>query len=67
MSFKEVIKSESNSRAGYKARITITLKDLAEKLNSHILSKDLFEREENKVLKWLDKIENVNTQIGDFF
>ena len=65
MSFKEITKGQNKSRAGYKSRITLAINDLSQKLSDNLLSKDLFEREQSKVLKWLDKIEEINTQISN--
>ena len=65
MAFTKLILPQNKSRAGYKSRITIALNDLDQKLSESLLNKDLFEREQSKILRWLDKIEEINTQISE--
>ena len=65
MAFKKQTKEQNKSRAGYKSRITFAIDDLDAKLSSKVLTEGLFEREQSKILKWLDKIEEINTQISD--
>ena len=65
MAFTKLVLPQNKSRAGYKSRITIALNDLDQKLSDSLLNKDLFEREQSKILRWLDKIEEINTQISE--
>ena len=65
MAFTKLILPQNKSRAGYKSQITIALNDLDQKFSDSLLNKDLFEREQNKILRWLDKIEEINTQISE--
>ena len=65
MSFKELVKAQIKSRAGYKSRISLTIKDLNQELIDGHLTADLFEREQKKVFKWLDQIDEINTAIAD--
>ena len=63
MTFSEVVKTLIRSRGGYKSRVTSTLNDFQELLDSQQLSLDLFERQQTCILKYLDKIEEVNIEI----
>ena len=65
MTLTKIVNPQIKSRAGYKSRITLAINDLNKKLADNVLNKDLFSREESKVLKWLDRIEEINTQIAD--
>ena len=63
MPFKDILDKFIRSRAGYKSRVTVVLKEIKEKQDKGELTKDLLNRHQSLIQEWLDKISKVNDQI----
>ena len=65
MSFKDFVPSEVKRRAGHKSRISACINILESKRNDGTLTLGLFEREQKRILKQLDTLDEINGQISD--
>ena len=65
MNFKELAKTEMKRRSGLKSRINSSVNILLEKYHEEKLSFALFEREQTRLLKYLDSLDDLNTEISD--
>ena len=57
----------NKKRAGVKSRVTITLKKLDELKNEGKLTRDLFQRQQKVIEKYVSDIEDLDCQIIDIF